>query len=54
MISKIEVLNAEIGETKWITQYLQEDIDQVGILSNVALAYGVIRTAGNIANVGLT
>ena len=32
----------------------QEDIDQIGILSNVALAYEVIGTAGNIANVGVT
>ncbi len=38
--SKVNVLNAEMGETKRITKHLQEDIDQVRIVSNVALAFG--------------
>ena len=52
--SKVEVLNAEKGETKRITKHLQEDIDHVRIVSNVAVAFGVIGAAGSIVNVGLT
>ena len=50
---RVDVLNSEMAETKKVTQHLQEDIDNVRVVSNVALAFGVIGTVGSVASIGM-
>ena len=51
--NKVDTLDTEMAETKKVTQHLQEDLDNVRMVSNVALAFGVIGTVGSIGSIGM-
>ena len=42
-----------MSETQQITKHLQEDINNVRVVSYVALAFGVIGTVSGVGSIGM-
>ena len=53
MNTTIESLKGRVSRTETVTQHLEEDVDNLRIVSWTALAFGVAGTVGSIGSIGM-
>ena len=51
--NRVNVLNAQMAETREITQHLEMDLKKTKIISYTALAFGIAGTIGSVASIGM-
>ncbi|WP_300485523.1 hypothetical protein, partial [uncultured Brachyspira sp.] len=53
LTTRVDSLNAEMGQVRTVMKYMQEDITQNRIIASTALAFSIVSMVGSAASIGM-